>query len=230
MDVAIDDGGLLPNLTTELQYRLALTMNTLVQTTADSAVAVDAAVNVFLTSGSFVTANTIRSVSQSLAGINARAFNSDGTYGGIIHPTVVRDILNDTTNNGLTDILKRSESGAQKLYAPLSNQDVIEFAGVRFKQTTTCPTTVISTKTNYQTYIFAEDSIFSIALGAASDLGGADGQSFKLMVQEAPSNGSVSDPARQIGGWCSYNQRFTSCLRPGSTMTIRRIQAETAAS
>lgn len=39
-----------------------------------------------------------------------------------------------------------------------------------------------------------------------------------LMIQEAPAQGSVSDPARQIGGWVSYNVRYTNTLRPGSTI------------
>jgi hypothetical protein len=49
----------------------------------------------------------------------------------IIHPYVVEDVLNDTTNNGLTDILKRNESTVRKLFAPLTDDEVIEFAGVR---------------------------------------------------------------------------------------------------
>ena len=46
-----------------------------------------------------------------------------------------------------------------------------------------------------------------------------------LMIQEAPQGGSVSDPARQIGGWVSYNVKYTNTLRPGSVMTLRRIEA-----
>jgi hypothetical protein len=38
------------------------------------------------------------------------------------------------------------------------------------------------------------------------------------MIQEAPAQGSVSDPARQIGGWVSYNVKYTNTLRPGSTI------------
>jgi len=152
MDVAIDDPSLLQNLATELNYRLALTLNSLVQITADSATTTDSSVNIQLANGSFLTANNLRTASQQLAGVNARPLTSDGYYGGIIHPFVVHDLLNDTSFNGLSDIIKRG-ADAQKLFAPLQNEQVIEFAGIKFKQTTTAPTTTIAGNTYYQTYV-----------------------------------------------------------------------------
>jgi hypothetical protein len=225
LDVAIDENGLLQNLADELNYRLALTLNKLVQITADTAVAADALVNTAVPHGSFLTANVVRSVSQSLSSVDARGFNSDGSFGGIIHPTVVRDLLNDSSSNGLTDILKRGDADRKILLNALDREQPIEFAGVKFKQTSTAPSVVLSTYTNYNTYIFGDDAIFSVFLGKSE---GGD-KNYKLNIQEAPKQGSVSDPARQIGGWVSYNTRFTTTLRPGSTMTLRRIQSETSA-
>lgn len=227
MDVAIDDPSLLQNLATELNYRLALTLNTLVQLTADSATGVDGSVNVQLANGSYLTAANIRTVTQQLHGINARPLTKDGYWGGIIHPYVVHDVLNDTSNNGLTDILKRNDSLVNKLIQPLTNEEVIEFAGVRFKQTTTAPTATISSNTYYNTYIFGDDALFSVFLGKNPESGE---KNYRLMIQEAPQTGSVSDPARQIGGWVSYNLKYTNTLRPGSVMTLRRLQSETSAS
>lgn len=171
MDVAIDDPSLLQNLSVELNYRLALTLNTLVQLTSDAATGVDGNVNIQLANGSYLTANNIRTAVQQLAGVNARPLTKDGYFGGIIHPYVVHDVLNDTSNNGLTDILKRNESTVNKLMAPLNNDEVIEFAGVRFKQTTTAPTTTISGNTYYETYIYADDAIFSVFLGKNPETG-----------------------------------------------------------
>ena len=164
LDVAIDDPGLLQNLANELNYRLALTLNTLVQLTSDSAVAVDNLVNTQLANGSYLTANNLRSVVQSLVSVNARPL-VDNQYGGIIHPNVVRDVLNDTSFNGLTDILKRSDSMRNMLFELPKNDDVITFAGVTFKQTTTAPTVTIGGNTYYNTYIYGDDAIFSIFLG-----------------------------------------------------------------
>lgn len=193
MDVAIDDPSLLQNLSVELNYRLALTLNTLVQLTSDAANGVDGNVNIQLANGSYLTANNIRTACQQLAGVNARPLTKDGYFGGIIHPFVVHDVLNDTSNNGLTDILKRNESTVNKLMAPLNNDEVIEFAGVRFKQTTTAPTSTISGNTYYNTYIYADDAIFSVFLGKNPETGE---KNYRLMIQEAPAQGSVSDPAR----------------------------------
>lgn len=227
MDVAIDDPSLLQNLATELNYRLALTLNSLVQVTADAANGVDGTVNIELANGTFLSANNIRSATQGLAAVNARPLTKDGYFGGVIHPNVVRDVLNDTTPNGLTDILKRNESTVDKLMAPLSNEEVIQFAGVRFKQTTTAPSGTVGGVTKYNTYIFADDALFSVFLGRNPE-GGE--RNYKLNIQEAPAQGSVSDPARQIGGWVSYNVRYTNTLRPGSTMVIRRLQSQTSSS
>ena len=220
MDVAIDDPSLLQNLSVELNYRLALSLNTLVQLTADSATVVDPNVEILL-SGTVV-AGTIRAATQSLKSVNARPLTTDGYWGGVIHPLVVQDILNDTSYNGLTDILKRNESTVNKLFAPLSDDEVIEFAGVRFKQTTTAPSATVNSATMYNTYVFGDDAIFSIFLGKNPTSGE---KNYRLMIQEAPQGGSVSDPARQIGGWVSYNVKYTNTLRPGSVMTLRRIQA-----
>ena len=112
----------------------------------------DSTVTITLANGSYLTANNIRSAVQQLAGVNARPLNSDGMWGGIIHPSVVKDVLNDTSFNGLTDILKRgSEADRAKLFTAPSNDEAIEFAGCVFKQSTTCPTTTISSNTYYNT-------------------------------------------------------------------------------
>lgn len=148
LDVAIDDPGLLQNLANELNYRLALTLNTLTQLTSDAATAVDSTVNIQLANGSYLTANNIRSAVQSLAAANVRPLMAD-MFGGVMHPFVVRDVLNDTSVNGLTDIVKRTPEMAKQLFKMPSNDEVIEFGGARFKQTTTAPSVTISSNTYY---------------------------------------------------------------------------------
>ena len=197
MDVAIDDPSLLQNLATELNYRLALTLNSLVQITADTANGVDGTVNIELANGTFLSANNIRTGVSQLQSVNTRPLTKDGHYGGIMHPLVERDVLNDTSVNGLTDILKRDSAGIKKLLAPPSIDDAVEYAGVRFKKTSTAPSGTVSGVTKYNTYIFADNALFSIFLGKSE---GGD-KNYRLNIQEAPKNGSVSDPAGQIGGY-----------------------------
>lgn len=228
IDVSIEEPGLLKNLSDELNYRLALTLNKLVQITSDTAVAVDSSVNIAIPHGSFLTANNIRSAVQSLGAVDAHPFMDNGTFAGVIHPFVVKDVLNDTSNNGLTDILKRGDSADRaKLLGPLSSEEVIEFAGVKFKQTSTAPTSVIGGNTNYNTYVYGDDAIFSVFLGPNPE---TKDKNYRMMIQAAPENGSNSDPSRVIGGWVSYNVKYTNTLRPGTTMTLRRLQSETSSS
>lgn len=191
-----DEPGLLNNLSVELNYRLALTLNTLVQYTADSAVGVDSTVNIQLANGSYLTANNIRSAIQQLVNVNARPLYADGMFGGIINPNVVKDVYNDSSINGLTDILKRGDSTREQLLMPLSNEDVVTFAGGKFKQTSTAPSVTISGNTYYNTYIFGDDAMFAVFLGKNPDSGE---RNYRLLIQEAPANGSTSDPARMIG-------------------------------
>ena len=61
--------------------------------------------------------------------------------------------------------MKRDPEMAKMLYELPKNDDVIKFAGVTFKQTSTAPTVTISGNTYYNTYIFGDDAIFSVFLG-----------------------------------------------------------------
>ena len=62
----------------------------------------------------------------------------------------------------------------------------------------TAPTVTISGNTYYNTYVFGDDAIFSVFLGRNPNDGS---KNYKLFIQTAPDQGSVSDPARQIGGY-----------------------------
>ena len=55
--------------------------------------------------------------------------------------------------------------------------------------------------TKVNTYVYGDDALFSVFLGKAEN----GDKNYKLFIQNAPENGSVSDPARMIGGWVSYN-------------------------
>ena len=58
-------------------------------------------------------------------------------------------MLNDTSFNGLTDIIKRDGDMRKMLFDLPANEDTISFAGVTFKQTSTAPTVSISGNTYY---------------------------------------------------------------------------------
>lgn len=82
-DVAYDDPSLLQNLAAELNYRLALTLNSLVQLESDAAQGIDSTVTITLANGSYLTANNLRTAVQQLAAVNARPLTQDGYWGGM---------------------------------------------------------------------------------------------------------------------------------------------------
>jgi hypothetical protein len=48
------------------------------------------------------------------------------------------------------------------------------------------------------------------------------------MIQEAPAQGSVSDPARQIGGWVSYNVDVSLALYKPFLIDLKAAMANKA--
>lgn len=91
---------------------------------------------------------------------------------------------------------------ASKLLGPQSEMDFIEYAGVKFKKTSTVPTTTISSNTYYVTYIVGDDAVFSVSLGANPSSGEMN---LKPRIGFAkPNTSSGWDPAGVIGGWAAY--------------------------
>jgi len=227
MDTALDDKGILSSLAEEMNYRLALTLNLLVSTAADSTTGIDSSVLQTLAAGTYLTASNLRTIAQQLSSINARFFEAD-TYAGIINPLVTHDLYNDASFNGLTDIMKRQPDTQKKLFAAVDRDAPLEFAGIKFKETTTATPTTISGNLYYPTYIFADDALLSIFLGP--NPADKNKKNYSLNIQMAPEGGSVSDPARLIGGWISYNVKFTITPPPGSVMRLRKILSNTSSS
>jgi len=106
LQTAIDPA--LEALGVQMAYRLAQVINTILQSTANGAAAIDAKVDLTpLITGPGLTTADITMAIASLAGVNAQPF-ADGKYAGIIHPFVVGDLLADQSPGGITDVLKRS--------------------------------------------------------------------------------------------------------------------------
>ncbi len=227
METALDDKGLLSSLAEEMNYRLALTLNQLVSISADSLNGIDSTVNNTLAAGTYLTASNLRTIAQQLSAINARPFEGD-SYAGILNPLVTHDLFNDASANGITDIYKRQSDTQKKLFSALDRDNVFEFAGIKFKETTTAAPTTISSNLYYPTYIFADDALLSIFLGPNPT--DKNKKNYSLNIQMAPEGGSVSDPARVIGGWISYNVKFTCTPPPGTVMRMRKILSNTSAS
>jgi hypothetical protein len=227
----------LENIQRELAYRLGLSLSTLVRNTADGASAIDSSVS----AGSLAynvpfTKSNITSAVQSLAGRNVAPFDR-GRMTGVIHPFIVGDALNDTSNNSLTDVLKRTVEGQEKLMelpSPDGDQvPVLEWAGVSFHQSTMVTQTLNyqaqAGKTALRTYIMGEDALIAISLGKREGamIGNGDWRNLKLWMYKAQEP-SGYDPSRVIGGWTSYNTKFVTTLPPDTVQRLRIIDAVAA--
>lgn len=216
-----------------LAYRAAQTLNVIVQSTADTAASVDSSVNAHSKAYNVPVATVdITTNVQSLSGRNVLPFG-DGTYTGVIHSFIVGDFINDNANNGITDTLKRTAEGAQKLRElPSPDGDmvpVIDWGGVRFHQST-----LVKQTPNYQghgstalrTYIVGADALFTISLGAKdnTDIGDGDRRNLKVWMKRTM-DPSGFDPSRMIGGFTSYNFKMTASLPPDLVMRLRYFDA-----
>lgn len=213
-----------------MSYRLGQTIHALVQAQADSLSTVDSSVAIEIVKGTAFSRADITTAVGALMGRNVMPYEGS-RYRGLIHPFAVADAINDTTTNSLTDVLKRTVVGQEKL-EDLPGEDevqVLEWGGVSFFSTNLVTITAAyqaGTAPAYRTYIFGKDALLSTSLGAKEDtqIGDGDWRNLKVWVKtfDEPSR---SDPARVIGGLTSYNTKFVCSAPPDTVGRMRYIDA-----
>jgi hypothetical protein len=228
LQTAIDPA--LEALGVQMAYRLAQVINLIIQNTADGAAAVDPKV-AMVPLGANVTAQDITAAAQSLAAVNALPFDN-GRYTGVIHPLIVGDILMSTQPNGITDVLKRTAEGQEKLRElPSPDGDsltVIDWGGVSFHQSTLVKQTGTA-PVKLRTYVIAKDGVIGISFGAKENtaIGDGDWRNIQVWVRRI-TEPSGYDPSKMIGGFASYNTMYTATLPPDPVQRIRYFDAATA--
>ena len=231
LQTAIDPA--LEALGVQMAYRLAQLINIIIQNTADGANAVDPLVGHLSKTGAATLENTdITTAVQSLQGVNALPFE-DGRYFGVISPFPVGDILVDAKNNSLTDVLKRTAEGNERLKElPAPDGDavtVIDWGGATFFQSTfvkQTPNYDGTTQTAFRTYITGRDGVIGISFGAKENtqIGDGNWRNLNVWVRRL-TEPSGYDPSRMIGGFASYNTMYTATLPPDPVQRIRYIDA-----
>jgi hypothetical protein len=223
LGTAIDDT--LEGLGSQMSYRMAQVVNSLVQNTADTASTFDPLTNALskVDDTTFVTTTDITAAAQSLAGVNVLPME-DGRYYGILHPHTVGDILSDKTNNSLVDVVKRSSDGLEQLRElPSPDGDkvpVVEWGGVTFFQSTfvhKTPNFAGGTGTALRTYIIGRDGIIGVSFGGKNhtQIGDGDYRNLQVWIRRL-TEPTGYDPSRMIGGFASYNFLYTVTLPPGT--------------
>lgn len=228
LQTAIDPA--LEALGVQMAYRLAQVINLIIQNTVDGAGAIDAKA-IHAPIGTNLVAQDITSMVQSLAGVNALPFEN-GRFTGVIHPFIVGDILISTQPNGITDVLKRTAEGQEKLRElPSPDGDsvqVIDWGGASFHQSTLVKLTT-GTPNKLRTYVIGKDGVIGISFGAKENtqIGDGDWRNLNVWVRRL-TEPSGYDPSRMIGGFASYNSMYTCTLPPDPTMRVRYTDAATA--
>ena len=229
LQTAIDPA--LEALGVQMAYRLAQVINLIIQNTVDGAGAVDAkSIHVPIGATGLV-AQDITAMVQSLTAVNALPFENSRMT-GVIHPLLVGDMLISTQPNGITDILKRTAEGQEKLRelpAPDGdNVTVIDFGGASFHQSTLVKVTV-GTPNKLRTYVVAKDGVIGISFGAKENtqIGDGDWRNLNVWVRRI-TEPSGWDPSKMLGGFASYQAFYTATLPPDTTMRVRYTDAATA--
>jgi len=228
---AVDIGEPLEQLSEMLGYRGALVVDTLIQQGFDAATSTDTTCTQQVADGSHVTRQTLNTAVATIRGKNGRPFPG-GKMRCIMHPYILSDIANDTTNNGVLDIQKRTDRGQKWVEAGLvEDNEIIPVEGIDFVMSTNVP--LVSGKpstghSSWATYVTADETMFSIALGSFKDV--PDENNFRANIYSFQP--SAFDPPGVIGGAVSYNYKFVVTPRPtgNATLPFRVIYAETAVS
>lgn len=171
--LAVDIGKPLEQLSEMLGYRGALVVDTLIQQAYDAAVTTDSTASVNVPDGSYMTRAILNTAVATIRGKNGRPF-AGGRMRGIMHPYILSDAANDTSNNGILDVEKHTREGQKWIEEGLvEDNEIIPVAGVDFVMSTNVPlnaNTPVTGKSSWATYITADEMMFSIALGGFEDV------------------------------------------------------------
>lgn len=235
LETAIDP--CVENLEREMCYRLAGTISTLVRTVANGASSVDTTALTQLSSGTVLARQNLTAATQELRQRSVLPFDpGENRFVGVISPLSIGDTLNQTTpSNDLVDVYKHTKEGLDRLLE-LPGGDgkdhvapVLEFGGMRFYESpivTTTSSYLSSAATAYRTYLFGHQAVIGISLGVKenSQIGEGDWSNMKVWIMK-PTEPSVGDPTRVIGGWASYNVKLVFTLPPDTISRLRMIDA-----
>jgi hypothetical protein len=132
-------------------------------------------------------------------------------------------------------VLKRTREGQDELRELPSGGgrvQVMHWAGVAFYESTVTTLTPNylshSGVTAYRTYIYGQDAVIVVSLGAKenTDVGDGDWRNLKVITKRYD-DASVSDPAMMIGGSTAYNFNFATGVVPDTVGRARYIDAPT---
>jgi len=210
-----------------LGYRGALTSNFIAFNGFDTIATADSTAQINLGDNEFFQSSTVRRGEAQLVANNVPP-REGGLYTLALNPFQSYDIISDNTAGGVTDTLKRSESGQKQLESgQVASYQVLEWSGNRIIRTSTVPTYSnypSSGKTGYGAFTVGREALF-----ASEIMGFKVPRNPKFPVMVTPlEKPDLSNPTLQIRTICSYDFFFGVAGRPNtnSTQGFRRSKSE----
>lgn len=220
---------LLAVASTQLGYRGALSVDTVISTAVDTAANSDPNARIDVHDGSYMTGAISRKAASQLRAKNVKP-KANGLFFGVCHPLVSFDIQNDTGTNSVGDLQKYSETLASKnpaLVGVNRSAFVAQIGGIEWYESAALPTEASwesSTHIGYHNYVFGLNSFISSSLGN-NQLGR---KNFAVGAKRFKPGDNSIDPAGLIGSAAYYNFMFGVVKRTGSVAGFRRVRVESS--
>lgn len=213
----------------ELGYRAARGVDVMNYAQWDAAAAASAAARIDLPASpapEFMSASVARRAVASLQAANVMP-KENGLYGGVMHPLVSFDYMNDNVAGGVLDILKYNDY--PKLKKGVVDYQIITLDGIRWISSTEVPTTanyLSGGATAYHSYVIGRGAFFAVSLGFTNVPGE---RNFTAPVTYYKKGSQLVDPAGLIAASAAYNYKYGT-YTPGQTLDsvprFRRIRSE----
>lgn len=211
----------------ELAYRGALSVDTVISTTVDTAANGDSTSRIDVLDGSYMSGALSRRAAMSLRSVNVKP-KDNGKFFGVISALQAYDLINDSSTGGYIDIQKFTIPGEAKLAEGVNstNNFVGEVGGVEWYESNSLPTETnweSSAHNAYHAYVFGKNAFIASSLGKTQ----LAQKNFSVKVSKFDQPIAV-DPANVISAAASYNFWFGVSKRTGSTNGFRRIRSESS--
>ena len=207
----------------ELAFRGALSVDTVIATTVDTAANSDSATRIEITDGSYMTASISRKCAYGLRSLNVKP-KANGLFYGVIPAVMAFDMVNDSTAGGFIDLTKYAQP--DKNLEGVSNNRIGVIGGVEWFESNALPTEThwqSSVNNGYHAYVFGKDAFIGSSLKTTKL--GQKNFAVKTSKFDQP---VAADPANQIAAASSYNFFFGVVKTPGSTNKFRRVRGESS--
>lgn len=209
----------------ELAFRGALSVDTVISTTVDTAANSDSATRIDVNDGSFMTAALSRRSAMSLRSTNTKP-KTNGYFYGVIPSLQAFDLINDASAGGYIDLQKYTDGLAKNNLEGIKDNRLGVVGGVEWFESNALPTETnwqSSAHIGYHAYVFGFNAFQASSLGK-TDLGQ---KNFAVKVAKFDQPTPV-DPGNQITAAASYNFFFGVAKRTGSINGFRRIRSESS--